>query len=172
MAKSTAVPCRSASPCANSRVSSRRCSAFNSCGSAISNSRATRASLRLSLCSAAFHKAERSKAHSASSPLRNDDLAMLDALPPGEIMREAVALVGQAFARTIGGRRHGAAPRRPADGFHAEVVDRQSKPPNRFTDSLAVYPRLSCEATRKCALKHPSLRSVTFQVFALWRPFG
>ena len=33
------------------------------------------------------------------SPLRNDDLAMLDALPPGEIMREAVALVGQAFRR-------------------------------------------------------------------------
>ena len=32
-----------------------------------------------------------------SSPLRNDDLAMLDALPPGEIMREAVALVRQAF---------------------------------------------------------------------------
>ena len=73
-----------------------------------------------------------------SSPLRNDDLAMLDALPPGEIMREAVALVGQAFAGAIGGGRHGASPRRAADGFHAEVVDRQSKPPNRFADSLAV----------------------------------
>ena len=38
-----------------------------------------------------------------ASPLRNDDLAMLDALPPGEIMRETVALVRQAFARAIGG---------------------------------------------------------------------
>ena len=72
------------------------------------------------------------------SPLRNDDLAMLDAVTPGEIMREAVALVGQAFRRTIGGRRHGASPRRTADWFHAEMVDRQSKPPNRFADSLAV----------------------------------
>jgi hypothetical protein len=34
------------------------------------------------------------------------------------------------------------------------VIDRQSKPPNRITDSLAAYPRLSCEATRKCALKY------------------
>ena len=72
------------------------------------------------------------------SPLRNDDLAMLDALPPGKIMRQAVALIGEAFRRTIGGRRHGASPRRTADGFHAEMVDRQSKPPNHFTDSLAV----------------------------------
>jgi hypothetical protein len=42
------------------------------------------------------------------------------------------------------------------------VVDRQSKPPNRFADSLAVYPRLSCEATRKCALKHPLASLRTF----------
>ena len=34
-----------------------------------------------------------------ASPLRNDDLAMLDALSPGEIMREAIPLVGQAFCR-------------------------------------------------------------------------
>ena len=63
---------------------------------------------------------------------------MLDALPPGEIMREAVALVRQAFARAIGGGRHGAASRRAADGFHAEVVDRQSKPPIRFADAMAL----------------------------------
>ena len=71
-------------------------------------------------------------------PLRNDDLAMLDALPPREIMRESIALVRQAFARAIGGRRHGAAPRRAADWLHAEVVDRQSKPPYRFADAMAL----------------------------------
>ena len=96
------------------------------------------------------------------SPLRNDNLAVLYAVTPGEIMREAVALVGEAFRRTIGGRRHGASPRRPADWFHAEVVDCQSKPPNQFADSLAVYQRLSCKATRKCALKHPLASLRTF----------
>ena len=72
------------------------------------------------------------------SPLRNDDLAMLDALSPGEIMRQAVALVRQAFAGSIGSGRHGASPRRTADGFHAEVVDRQSKPPIRFADAMTL----------------------------------
>jgi hypothetical protein len=38
-----------------------------------------------------------------SCPLHNDDLAMLDALSPGEIMRETVAFVRQAFARAISG---------------------------------------------------------------------
>jgi hypothetical protein len=70
--------------------------------------------------------------------MRNDDLAMLDALPPGEIMRETVPLVRQAFSGAIGGRCHGAAPRRAADGLHAEVVDRQSKPPIRFADAMAL----------------------------------
>jgi hypothetical protein len=97
---------------------------------------------------------------------------MLDAMPPCKIMRQPVALVGQAFACAIGGGRHGASPRRAADGFHAEVVDRQSKPPIRFADSLAVYTRLSCEATRKCALKTFFASLWTFMVFALWTDFG
>ena len=113
--------------------------------------------------SAAFHKAERSKAHSASAPCA---MTISQCSTPCRRVKSCVrpsrSLV-RLSADAIGGRRHGASPRRAADGFHAEVVDRQSKPPNRFTDSLAVYPRLSCEATRKCALKHPSLRSVTFQ---------
>ena len=63
---------------------------------------------------------------------------MLDALSPGEIMREAIPLVGQAFSGAIGGGCHGAAPRRAADGFHTEVVDRQSKPPIRYADAMAL----------------------------------
>ena len=99
MAKSTAVPCLSAKPCANSRVSSNRCSAFNSCGSAISNSRATRASFRFSRCLGGIPQSRTIQSPFGSSPLRNDDLAMLDAMPPGEIMREPVALIRQAFRR-------------------------------------------------------------------------
>ena len=97
------------------------------------------------------------------SRLRNDNLAMLDAMPPGEIMREAIALVGQAFAGAIGGRCHGAASRRAADWLHAEVVDSQSQPPIRFADAMPLYPRLSCGATRKCALKHPFASLRTFR---------
>ena len=38
-----------------------------------------------------------------STPFGNDDLAMLDALPPGKIMCQSIALVRQAFAGAIGG---------------------------------------------------------------------
>jgi len=53
---------------AKSRTRSRRCAELSSCGSAISNSRVTLASLRFSARSAAFHSIERSRAQSASTP--------------------------------------------------------------------------------------------------------
>jgi hypothetical protein len=56
---------------------------------------------------------------------RQDDLGMFDALLAAEIMRDAVALVGQPLAGAIGGRRHGAAAARPRNRLHACVIDRQ-----------------------------------------------
>ena len=82
-------------------------------------------------------------------PGRNHDLRMLDAAPPRKVMRQAIALVGQSLGGPIGRRRHGAAAGRAADRLHAEMVDRQIAR-SVFCSS---YQALSCEATRKCALK-------------------
>ena len=57
--------------------------------------------------------------------LRQDDLGMLDAVAPREVMREPVAFVGQAFAGAIGRRGDGAPPARPRNRLHAAMIDRQ-----------------------------------------------
>ena len=63
--------------------------------------------------------------------LRQDDLGMLDAVAPGEVMREPVAFVGQALACAIGRRGDGAPPARPRNRLHAAMIDRQARTPIR-----------------------------------------
>src|SRR3546814_1295940 len=67
IATSTAPPCRSLISRARPSASSRRASADNSAGNAISYSRATVEFLRVSACSAAFQSTARSLAHAGAS---------------------------------------------------------------------------------------------------------
>ena len=58
--------------------------------------------------------------------VRKHDLRILHPFFPGEVMRQAIAFVGQPFGGAIGGRGDGAATARPRDHLAAEMIDRQT----------------------------------------------
>ena len=127
IATSIAPPWRSARSCANARTRSRRCAAFNSCGSATSYSRATRASLRFSaeLCGVPQPLAIVRPAGVALCG-RQHDLGVFDAALARVVEHEAGALVPDAGGGPIGRRRGRGATGAARDELHREVIDRHA----------------------------------------------